>query len=85
MQEGSDGGTQGISFRLWEFHGEVDAVKDPSENFFACVPHTLTFKDQFLLRDWILAIMASGCRRGKYLVDGVQEGPTIMAKDSRVG
>ena len=84
MQKGSDGGTQGICFRLWEFHCEVDTVKDPTKNFLSGVPYTFSFKDEFLLGDWILTIMASGCQWREDLMDGVQEGTTEMEKDGRV-
>ena len=76
---------EGLDFAGGEFNGALDAIKDPAQDFLAGGPDALPLEDEFLLGDGIFAVMPCGCWRGENLVDGVEEGPTVVSEGVRIG
>ena len=57
-------GAQSCDFAGGQLDGLVCPIKEPSQNFFACVPDTFTLKNEFLVGNGVLAVVASGGRGG---------------------
>ena len=74
-----------LEFVGGQFHGAVDAVEDPAEDFLAGVPDPFPFQDQFLVGDGVFSGVARGCRGWEDLVDGVEEGPAVVSEGVEVG
>ena len=67
-----------------KFHGSVDAIEDPAEDFLASVPHSLALQDELLVGDGVLPVLSHGCWGREDLVDGVEEGSAVVAQGVRV-
>ena len=44
-----------------KFHGSVDTIEDPAQDFFASVPHSLALQDELLVGDGVLPVLSHGC------------------------
>ena len=84
-QELSDGFSQVCDLALRQLHGASNTIKNPSEDLFAGVPDALAFEDQFLVRDRVFSGVSCGCGWGENLVDGMEQGPAVVAHCVWVG
>jgi hypothetical protein len=64
--------------------GALDAIEDPAQDFLDSVPDAFALSHQLLEGDGVFAVMPGCCGGREHLMDGVEEGPTMMAEGVNV-
>ena len=72
-EESLDECTDFLTFTGGELDGVVDAIKDPTQNFFGVFPCAIPCQE-FFMRYWIFALVFGDGRRGEHRVDAVKDG-----------
>ena len=84
-QGGPDGFAEGVDLRCWKFNGAVETVEDPAQDFLSGVPDAFPIGDELLEGDGFFPGVAGGSRWWEDLVDGMEQGPGVVADHLGVG
>ena len=60
VESASNGVTESINLLGWELHGAVSPIENPAQNLLTSVPNAFPLKNEFLLGDGVLPIVAGG-------------------------